>query len=400
MYQLMPKNIEIIQAVGPSVEESPVEIVERKGLGHPDSLCDGIAAEVSRHYSLWCQKNLGTLLHHNFDKVQLVAGESQVGFGGGQMVKPIRIQIAGRGTRDYKNQAVPIDTLAINAARSYLKKTLRFLDVERQVVVDCFAGHGSSDLTNTVARIKANDTSFGVAHWPRSLLENLVYETSQYLNTHLVQRYPIGEDTKVMGCRRGSEITLTCAVPFIASEIKDAHQYLLLKKELVDSLRGAAQELLPPEVTVTVEVNHADSPSTGDFYLTLTGTSAECGDDGQVGRGNRVTGFIAPFRSSSLEATCGKNAISHVGLIYNVLALQTARRLYEEIREVEEATVYLLSQIGAPVGEPLLATALVRLNGKQLRGKVRQGILGVVEKSLQTVEKTSRDILDGKIPLF
>lgn len=386
--------------MGPSVEELPVEIVERKGVGHPDSLCDGIAAEISRAYSLWCQKNLGTLLHHNFDKVQLVAGESQVGFGGGQVIKPIRIQIAGRGTRIYKNQSVPIDTIAIAAARDYLKKVLRFLDVDRQVVVDCFAGHGSSDLRNTVARIKANDTSFGVAHWPRSLLEDLVYEISQYLNTNLLHRYPIGEDTKVMGCRRGQVITLTCAVPFIAGEIKDAHQYLNLKKEITGLLQLAAREKVPSEVAVSVEINHADSPGAGDFYLTLTGTSAECGDDGQVGRGNRVTGFIAPFRSSSLEATCGKNAISHVGLIYNVLALQTARRLCEEIGEVVEATVYLLSQIGAPVSEPLLATAVVRLNGKQLRGKVRKGIFGVIEKSLREVEKTSRDILDGKIALF
>ncbi|MEK7611268.1 MAG: methionine adenosyltransferase [Patescibacteria group bacterium] len=396
----MKRNITISETTTTKINELPVEIVERKGLGHPDSLCDGIAAEISREYSRWCQKNLGVLLHHNFDKVQLVAGESKVSFGEGAMIKPIRIQIAGRGTREYNGRAVPVDTLAIVTARNYLKKTVRNLDIDRHVVVDCFAGHGSSDLTNTVNRVKANDTSFGVAHWPQSVLEHLVYETSQYLNTNLLYLYPIGEDTKVMGCRRGVNISLTCAIPFIGPELKTAAHYLAVKKELTEKLTAFAKENVPAEITVSIEINHADNPANGDYYLTLTGTSAECGDDGQVGRGNRVTGFIAPFRPSSLEATCGKNAISHVGLIYNVLALTTAKRLVAEIPEVEEASVYLLSQIGSPVSEPLMANAVVRLKDKQLRGKVENKIHEVVDRSLAEVHKVTRDILDGKITLF
>lgn len=396
----MKRNITISETTAVKINELPVEIVERKGIGHPDSLCDGIASEISREYSRWCQKNLGVLLHHNFDKVQLVAGEAKSDFGSGVMIKPIRIQIAGRGTREYNGRSVPVDTLAINTARNYLKKAVRNLDIDRHVVIDCFAGHGSSDLTNTVNRIKANDTSFGVAHWPHSILEHLVYETSQYLNTNLLFLYPIGEDTKVMGCRRGKEITLTCAVPFIGPEIHNAAKYLELKKELTEKITAFARELVPAEITVTVDINHADNPGSGDYYITLTGTSAECGDDGQVGRGNRVTGFIAPFRPSSLEATCGKNAISHVGLIYNVLALEIAKKLVAEVKDVEEASVYLLSQIGAPVSEPLVATAVVRLNGKQLRGKISRGIHEVIDRSLAEVHKTTRDILDGKLSLF
>lgn len=396
----MKRNITITETTATEINALPVEIVERKGIGHPDSLCDGIASEISREYSRWCQKTLGVLLHHNFDKVQLVAGESKVSFGQGIMVKPIRIQIAGRGTREYNGQAVPVDTIAITTARNYLRRALRNLDIDHQVVVDCFAGHGSSDLTNTVNRIKANDTSFGVAHWPRSILEHLVFEVSQYLNTNLLFIFPIGEDTKVMGCRRGSIITLTCAVPFISREVKDAMEYLRLKKELTAKVEAFARELTPNELTLVVDINHADNPDNGDYYLTLTGTSAECGDDGQVGRGNRVTGYIAPFRPSSLEATCGKNAISHVGLIYNVLALEIAKRLCLQVGDVKEASVYILSQIGAPVSEPLVTNAVVRLKGKKLRGKILREIHNVIDTSLAEVHKTTRDILDGKISLF
>ncbi len=396
----MKRNITVTETTATKINELPVEIVERKGIGHPDSLCDGIASEISREYSRWCQKNLGVLLHHNFDKVQLVAGESKVSFGQGVMVRPIHIQIAGRGTREYNGQAVPVDTIAITTARNYLKKALKNLDIDSQVVIDCFAGRGSSDLTNTVNRVKANDTSFGVAHWPRSILEHLVFEVSQLLNTNLLYLFPIGEDTKVMGCRRENLITLTCAVPFISREVKDAEEYLKLKKELTARVEAFARELTPPELTLVIDINHADNPEHGDYYLTLTGTSAECGDDGQVGRGNRVTGYIAPFRPSSLEATCGKNAISHVGLIYNVLALVIAKKLVAEVAEVDEASVYILSQIGAPVSEPLVANAVVRLNDKKLRGKVLTNIHRIIDTSLAEVHKTTRDILDGKISLF
>jgi len=39
--------ISLQQLQGPSIDDSPLEIVERKGRGHPDSLCDGIAEEIS-----------------------------------------------------------------------------------------------------------------------------------------------------------------------------------------------------------------------------------------------------------------------------------------------------------------------------------------------------------------
>ena len=86
-------------------------------------------------------------------------------------------------------------------------------------------------------------------------------------------------------------------------------------------------------------------------YLTLTGTSAEMGDDGAVGRGNRVNGVIAPFRATSLEAACGKNPISHVGKVYNVLALLAAQDIVEQVPAVRAATVYVLSQIGGALDQ-------------------------------------------------
>jgi S-adenosylmethionine synthetase len=222
----MERNIVVTDACEMWIEARAVEIVERKGIGHPDSLCDGIAERIAVDYTRWCREHLGTLLHHNFDKVQLVAGEAEVDFGGGCLLKPIRIQIAGRGAAQTGDgRAVPLDIIAIQAAKSYLRETMRNLDPERHCVVNCYAGHGAGELIQTVERVKANDTSFGVAHWPFSVLERTVYAVSQHLNHALPDQFPIGEDVKVMGARLGERITLTCAAPLLATDIADLSRY-------------------------------------------------------------------------------------------------------------------------------------------------------------------------------
>jgi S-adenosylmethionine synthetase len=396
----MERNIVVMEATGQAVNDLPVEIVERKGIGHPDSLCDGIAERISREYCRWCEDNLGVLLHHNFDKVQLVAGEVEVSFGGGHMIKPIRIQIAGRGTPSYNSRKVPMDTLAIEAARAHLRETMRYLDPVNHVIINCYAGRGASELVSAVEHVEANDTSFGVSHWPRSHLEQAVYETAQYMNYKLINQLPIGEDVKVMGCRNGNTITLTVALPFIASKIKDADEYMEAKEAARTAIQAFSQELLNSERKVVVDVNTADQAKRGDFYLTLTGTSAECGDDGGVGRGNRVNGVIAPFRSASFEAACGKNPISHVGKVYNALAFLTAQDIIREVPTVAEVSVYILSQIGHPLDQPLVATALVRPKNSGLTPSIESDVYAVLDRHLANVSEVGLLIRRGELPLF
>ncbi len=395
----MPKrNIVVAEADGRAIDDIPVEIVERKGIGHPDSLCDGMAERISVEYSRWCQENLGVLLHHNFDKVQLVAGEVEVGYGGGYMLKPIRVQLAGRGTPAYMGSKVPMDDIAITAAKHHISETMKRLDPDRHMVIDCYAGRGSEELQHMVECTTANDTSFGVSHWPRSALEHAVYETAQYINYDLINDFPVGEDVKVMGLRRGREMVLTVAVPFIATEVADAAEYVEVKQATQAAIQAYASGLGDRPVTVVVDT--ADDLTCDSVYLTLTGTSAEMGDDGSVGRGNRVNGVIAPFRATSLEAACGKNPISHVGKVYNVLALVAAQDIVAQVPAVRDATVYLLSQIGAALDQPLMANAVVRLNGGALTSSIRADVESILDEHLAQVSSIRTRILRRELTLF
>mgnify|MGYP000405260067 CR=1 FL=1 len=392
------RNVVVVEATGQFIEDVPVEIVERKGIGHPDSLCDGIAERVSVEYSRWCQENLGVLLHHNFDKVQLVAGEVDVTYGGGCMLVPMRIQIAGRGTPAFQGQKVPMDDIAIQAAKQHIRDTMRCLDPDRHVVVDSYAGRGAEELQYVVDHVTANDTSFGVSHWPRSRLEHAVYETAQHINYRLIDEFPIGEDVKVMGLRRNGHLTLTVALPLMAQRIGDAAEYQEVKRATEAAIQEYASGL--DHRSVTVMVNTADDVANDAVYLTLTGTSAEMGDDGSVGRGNRVNGVIAPFRSASLEAACGKNPISHVGKVYNVLALLAAQDIVAQIPTVRAVTVYVLSQIGAPLDRPLVATALVHPANGPLTPGVQADVESVLDEHLIGVNSIRERMLGQELTLF
>lgn len=386
----MARNIIVAESVGTGIEDRAVEIVERKGIGHPDSLCDGIAERVSVEYTRWCKENLGRELHHNFDKVQLVAGEVDVTYGHGEVLKPILIQLAGRGTpevqlEDGTVKKVPMDQIAVKAAKAHIRETMKYLDPDEHCVIKSYAGKGASELMSAVHQITANDTSFGVSHWPHSGLEAAVYDTAQYINYDLLKQFPIGEDVKVMGARMGNEVILTCAIPFIAPELSDFTEY----EESRNAVHAAVQEYaakLNPKRSTTVHVNTADHASEGDAFLTVTGTSAENGDDGAVGRGNRINGVIAPFRSTSLEAAAGKNPISHVGKIYNVLALLAAQDIIEQVPEIGEAQVYILSQIGHPLDQPLVATASVRAKDGSLSEAATKKVTDIIDGRLSNMD--------------
>ena len=220
------RNIRIESVDRRAVEDQEVEIVERKGIGHPDSLCDGIAESVSRALSNLYLDRVGEVLHYNTDETQLAAGNAAPAFGGGEIVEPIYILLVGRATKQYEaddgtEYTLPVDSVALSAARDYLAETVPELEFGTDVVVDVRLGEGSGDLQTVfgedgAAVPMANDTSFGVGHAPLTETERIVLETEEYLNGPYADDNPeLGPDVKIMGKREGDHIDLTVAAAMI-----------------------------------------------------------------------------------------------------------------------------------------------------------------------------------------
>lgn len=383
-------RVQVVEGKNLLVEEMPVEIVERKGKGHPDSLCDGAAEELSVALCKFYRQELNRILHHNVDKAVLVGGSSEPVFGGGKVIAPIQVYIVGRATLSWDGKNFDPNELFREQIIQWLCSQVRHLQREH-LQVEFKVRPGSVDLREIFSDEDnpplANDTSFAVGFAPLSELEKLVLNTEKFLNSDEgKKRFPqLGEDIKVMGVRYGNKIRLTVAAAFVSSLTPDRETYEAVKEEVAQFIRSE----LAPNLTqreVEVFVNTADTPKRA--YITVTGTSAESGDDGQVGRGNRVSGLITPYRPMTLEAVAGKNPVSHVGKVYSVMTQLIAQKIAERIPEAKQVYCYMVSQIGKPITDPQIVSV-------EVWGISPTKIEGEVKKVVDEVLGSWKEIRDG-----
>ena len=401
------RNIIVEELIQKPIEEQEIEIVERKGIGHPDSISDGIAESVSRALCNAYIERFGAIMHHNTDEVQITAGESAPEFGGGEVIKPMDILLTGRGIAEIDGRKIGLDRVAISAAKNYLKENMINLDTETCTVVECKIGHGSGDLRDVFARKGkaplSNDTSFGVGFAPFSETETIVMKTENILNSRsFKKKLPVvGEDIKVMGMRDQDHIMLTVAVAMIDKYVEDLDNYLEIKAKVKDEIIHITSQYTKREVEVFVNTadrcEDCDVPS---LYLTVTGTSAEMGDDGSVGRGNRANGLITPNRPMSMEATSGKNPINHVGKIYNLLSNKMANDIVKEVDGVQQVHIMLLSQIGKPVDQPKAASSQVILKEGYKEELVHKEIQSIIDIWLDNITTITELLVKGKLQTF
>jgi S-adenosylmethionine synthetase len=390
----------------PPVSAQEIEIVERKGLGHPDTICDAVAEKVSIALSRYYLERFGLILHHNVDKALVRGGAAQVRFGGGSILQPIDIYLAGRATHAVNGNKVPVEEIAVETARQWFKEHLPAINCDKHLRFHCLIRPGSSDLVNLYLRQKetgvalANDTSCGVGYAPVDELEQLVYAVERQLNSPEVKSaHPAyGEDIKVMAVREDSAITLTIACAFISRHIHTIEDYLANKARLTASVLDTARRITASPVAV--HVNTADQIDSGSVYLTVTGTSAEAGDDGEVGRGNRANGLITPYRPMTMEAVAGKNPVTHVGKLYNVTAMRIAASLVREIAGVGEAYCYLVSEIGKPIQEPRVIDIRIRCeDGRRLQDLI-PAIEDLVRAELAKIGGLWREFVQGDVAVY
>jgi S-adenosylmethionine synthetase len=388
------------------LEQQKLEIVERKGLGHPDFVCDNIMDRISVKLCQEYIKKAGRILHHNIDKSLLAAGEAEPCFGGGRVKKPMLLIIGDRATVDLNEDKIPVEDIAIKTAKEWFRERLRFVDPEEHVRYQVELKPGHSELMDIFDRkgkvLGANDTSAAVGYAPMTRTEKIVLETEKYVNSpQFKKRFPeSGEDVKVMASRESDNLRLTIAMAFVDRFVKSENDYFkkksVIHEEIVNFVKKKADFN-----KVIIDLNTLDQRGRGldGVYVTVLGTSAEAGDSGQVGRGNRTNGIIPLNRPYCSEAAAGKNPVSHVGKIYNTLTHKIAKEVYHNVSGLEEVYIWLLSEIGRPIDEPAVAGAQVVMKGKNSFGSVKKEIEEVVNKELENIAEFTEQLAKGKIPI-
>jgi S-adenosylmethionine synthetase len=394
----MKRKILVSELARCSIEDEPVELCEHKGIGHPDTLTDRACEAVSRDLSLAYLERYGRILHHNLDKGLLIAGKSAPQFGGGKWLEPMRLVICGTATQPHAD---------LNVTQLAHKSALASLSAAAQIEAEHFLiepiiEEGSDSLKQVFSRQDempvANDTSFGVGFAPYSRLERCVSLAAETLRSaDFKLRFPAaGNDFKVMGHRIEDTIALTIAVAFIDRHVSSVSHYFTIKQGMETYLRGT----LPH--AAAIRINTLDDPDARDeagVYLTVSGLSAEMGDCGQVGRGNRVNGLITLGRCMSLEAAAGKNPVAHVGKLYNVLATLMARDIHAALDDIAEVRIQLLSAIGRPIDDPQVA-AIQILGKSRVSDNAKGQAYDIADEWLSSIQTVTFLILQGKVTLF
>lgn len=378
------------------------EIVERKGIGHPDTICDLVMNQISVDLSKLYLKETGMIQHHNMDKALLVAGQSENNFGGGKIIKPIKMILGDRATFDVDGRELPIGDFAINSAKEWFEKNLRFVHnehVEYQVEIGVTSKELRTIFENP-SSFASNDTSVLVGYAPFTETESIVLNTEQHINSKQFKgSFPeSGEDVKVMGFRDMSHVDLTIATAFVDRFISSENQYFQKKEEMLQEIDEFLKKNY--DMKTTAKMNCLDSKNKGldGLYLTVLGISADGADSGQVGRGNMASRVISPSRPAGSEATAGKNPVSHIGKIYNALSFKIANEIHAKVSGLDEVCVWMYNVIGSPVNEPRAVIVQPTIAG-QLQNAEKNQINEIVEKNLQNIQEFCNELISGKYPI-
>ena len=389
-----------------NIEKQAIEIVERKGLGHPDYLADSIAEKFSVNLSKYYIEHFDKILHHNVDKLEVIGGETQPAFKGGKIIKPITILFSGRATGIVNNESIPLKEIAENSAKEWIKHNIRFLDPEKLRYL-FETNNGSVNLTDAFRRNGkpgSNDTSFAVGYYPYSVLESLVLKTENYLNsTEFKSKFQFsGEDIKIMGVRLKNKIKITIAMAMVDRFISSEEDYFKKKNEVTEAALSYIKQLnerleneniINQKRKIELAVNGMDKKGRGinGCYLTVTGLSAESGDDGAVGRGNRVNGLITPNRTMTLEAAAGKNPVNHIGKIYSIFSFDIAKKIYD--RFGLKSQIKMVGRIGNDLSKPLAFSLILE---EKIDKDKKKEIINFINEELSGINEITNKIVEEK----
>ena len=309
---------------------SNMEIIEHKGKGHPDSMTDSIVESCASFLDKYYVKKYGRVLHYNVDKALFLAGNVKVIFGGGEIIKKPCFILGGQISELSKELELLLIEIIKQTINNIIPNLINF-DIEIR------SNNVSKNLSNISENniVLANDTSFNVGYYPFSENEKKILNIKNKIES-IIQKgdIPIGEDFKIMF----SPQQIVVSAPLYAKRINSIEEYKYYKTKILEELSEFGNVVFNPD------------SDRGFYYMTLCGSSIECGDDGQVGRGNRYNGLITPTRPMTIEAYHGKNNRNHTGKLYTKKAFEKAKEVYEKTGNYTE--VFLVSKIGENINNP------------------------------------------------
>lgn len=385
-----------------------VEVVEKKGRGHPDTLADGLAEYISNSYSLYTLEQYGHILQHNFDKVGLLGGSSKVSFGIGEIISPIRVLINGRASVCYYDKQIPCNELILDWSKSFLSRELPLASMSSDFVwhfnlssantagypIDDFAQASTNPHTQR-EKILASDTAAVCSHYPLSNLEYAVLACEDELSSNSSRKvYPwLGYDIKILAIRKGNVIEVTACIPQISRFVPSFESYKSNIQFVSEWLKRIFRNHLP-DFDIRIMINTKDDYLNCSYYLTAIGSCIESGDEGLVGRGNRPCRLIPISRSFSGEAACGKNPVFFPGKLYPVVGRSIAEKLYKITGKPVE--IWLISQEGHSLMNPW--STIVIFDGKV--DIAEREITPVIEEELARIPEHTIQLINGNIQLY
>ncbi len=382
------------------------EVVERKGLGHPDTLVDGIVEQAELDYSSYCLENFGAIPHHNLDKATLIGGLCLQKYGGGKFQAPLDMIFMGRASQSFGVETIPLAEIQYTAAKKYLARVLPHLDTDDPTV------YGARSLTSTHSTRphwftprsiddlpeyqgnspRANDTATMISYWPLTASENLTLSLEGYFYKDNAQGLPeprfdhFGQDIKVMTVRNGDTITATLAVPQITTETPTKEIYFERERELEKALQAYALEIVGDEAKINIILNTQTKGPSPRPYLVTAGSCTDFGEEGAVGRGNKTHGIISSFRPNTMEAPHGKNPTYFVGKILGYQADIISRNIF--VQTGSRCQVVMQANIGDDLFDPARIVVSTESNVDY------DTINDIVAKSLSLGRDTTQRIID------
>ena len=349
-------------------ENNNIEIVERKGIGHPDTIADKLAFECSRVYSKYCMEHFSCILHHNIDKLYIGAGLFLLEDNKIVRHNPIRVELNGRVSNTMNGQTIDLEALFVPVIKNYLKSIIPRIDCENDlnILINCtqfskrefwYSPRNIDDIPDA-KELFAADTSLCVLHGTKTFCEKMAMELEQSFWEYDKFGYAhpkfddVGQDIKVMVSRINQEVIATLCVPVYKDiyTTKDEYDEIIRKHE--KRLYGVASKIENPHnYTYKIEINRMPDGGYRNYSLVL-GSCIECGEEGLVGRGNNAQGIISSFREHTVEAPCGKNERYHTGRVINFMGENAVKRINDELGI--KTTLYCLTRNRGSIYEPYL----------------------------------------------